>query len=118
MGGKKMPNGGFRAPPGKRWDSSWQSTHELPLGVVVGRSPAGDPAAAAYFRILVPLWLLVVVTGALPMLRLCLALRRWRKKAPGFCSKYGYDVRANEDRCPECGTAIGKTASSAQVSTN
>jgi hypothetical protein len=115
LGGKLFPDGAFRAPPGKRWSTAWQAADELPLGVVIGRAPTGDPRAAPYFRILIPLWLLVAVTALLPALWLWLAVQSWRKRGPGLCSKCGYDVRANEDRCPECGTAIERMAPSARV---
>ncbi|HEV8290609.1 MAG TPA: hypothetical protein VGP94_01740 [Tepidisphaeraceae bacterium] len=95
MGGKLWPDGAFRAPPGKRWDSSWQRTNELPLGIVVDRSPANNPAAATYFRILVPIWLLVVVSGVLPAIWLWRVVRRMRKRGPGFCVSCGYDLRAS-----------------------
>src|SRR5256885_915763 len=101
MGGKMWPDGVFRSPPGKRWSTSRWRTRELPLGIVVDLSPANDPAAAQYFRILVPLWLLIVATGLLPILWFWLAFRRFRKPRTGFCPGCGYDLRASEERCPE-----------------
>jgi hypothetical protein len=50
----------------------------------------------------VPLWMLVLVSGApaFVMHRLRLADRR----RAGLCRTCGYDLRATPDRCPECGT--------------
>jgi len=52
--------------------------------------------------IYVPLWVVIVASGAM-------ALAFWRRsrlqRAPGRCSRCGYDLRATPERCPECGTA-------------
>lgn len=53
----------------------------------------------------VPYWLLLAVTGALPIARFLLSPRRRRaaRAAAGLCVTCGYDLRATPERCPECG---------------
>ena len=54
----------------------------------------------------VPHWFLSLVFAVLP----ALWVRRWRNRIPpGHCKRCGYDLRASEGRCPECGTAIPAT---------
>jgi hypothetical protein len=48
-------------------------------------------------------WLLALLLGMLPGVRLVQRLRR--RRLPGLCPSCGYDLRATPDRCPECGTA-------------
>jgi hypothetical protein len=60
------------------------------------------PFRTSYYAL--PCWLVVVVTGALPIV--------WLKSRPtphpGLqCSKCGYDLRATPTRCPECGSTSG-----------
>jgi hypothetical protein len=51
----------------------------------------------------VPLWFVVLITGALPAAAF---RRRFRgiRQSPGLCPACGYDLRATPERCPECGT--------------
>lgn len=48
----------------------------------------------------VPLWLVCLLLGVNPAVRL---YRRVRRRN-GICPSCGYDIRATADRCPECGT--------------
>lgn len=59
-----------------------------------------------------PIGALLIVTMALPLFQLARALRRARVRrravSGGCCLKCGYDLRASEGRCPECGTPMPK----------
>lgn len=63
------------------------------------------PGATRVDIILVPAWLVVLLTAPLPI-RWFLH-RRKRGGAPS-CARCGYDLRASPDRCPECGTPVPK----------
>ena len=68
------------------------------------------PATMVY----VSMWLPAAVTAASPALvvtrRVRGSVRRRRRRSRGLCLACGYDVRANPDRCPECGTVPEVTA--------
>ena len=55
-----------------------------------------------WHRIAFPIWVLTLLFGALPTVRLYRRLRP--KHPPGHCPTCGYDLRATPGRCPECGT--------------
>jgi hypothetical protein len=50
-----------------------------------------------------PLWEFVPVMVLLPVVWMILLIRRWREIRPGCCPRCGYDLRASNERCPECG---------------
>lgn len=54
----------------------------------------------------VPIWSVVVTTllAPMPIIARRLKLRRRRRRCQ--CIQCGYDLRASQGRCPECGTAI------------
>jgi hypothetical protein len=95
---------------------TWQTEPALPapeMGFPAGPAWAGfgyewaGPAHNVYreFRgsaaITFPLWAPVVLFAPLPGIRLYRRLRR--KHRPGHC-RCGYDLRATQGWCPECGT--------------
>lgn len=117
--GSDRTDGQFRLPLGpRRWISSdpylrhandlshhvagfgWQRTHFV--------GPGGGASVCIMNRdskcLAIPLWslalLLVLPPGAI-LRRLWLT--RYRQ---GHCQACGYDLRASNDRCPECGTVI------------
>lgn len=50
-----------------------------------------------------PWWSIVLITGAMPLMRLVAFARREKKQRKGYCPECGYDLRATPRRCPECG---------------
>jgi hypothetical protein len=54
--------------------------------------------------LVMPLWMIVLATAALPALHVRRWLRRQKRRAAGLCLTCGYDLRATPGRCPECGT--------------
>jgi len=117
QGGTRTPGGGFRAPPGKHWNSAWANPKHYPLGFGFGKSPRGDPTAAPYLGAYAPWWALFATTGLLPaawvLARLRSRRRRRMAEALGLCLVCGYDLRGVTGECPECGTP---TPTSARVS--
>jgi hypothetical protein len=68
-----------------------------------------SPLLPVHYQVLkVPYWLIIALCGLLPahsLLGVPAALRRRRRRLKGLCMHCGYDLRASEGRCPECGTA-------------
>ena len=59
-----------------------------------------------WWRFTLPLWIPTVLFGAYPLYVLAPLHRRRKRKKLGLCLKCGYDLRASEDRCPECGESF------------
>ena len=69
-----------------------------------GPVPLPQPLRGSFYALVVPHWFLALLFALLPAVRL---IKRWRNRIPpGNCQKCGYDLRASEDRCPECGAPI------------
>ena len=113
-GGTRTPGGGFRAPPGRHWNTTWANPKPYPLGFGFGKTPRGDPKAAPYLGAYAPWWALYAATGLLPAAWLTTRLRRRRSRrmaeALGLCLTCGYDLRGVTGKCPECGTPISTRA--------
>lgn len=60
-------------------------------------------------QLVVRLWIILLGTALLPIVRLSRRLRAHRHR-PGHCLTCGYDLRASNDLCPECGTPIPSKA--------
>ena len=55
------------------------------------------------FGVIVPLWVLALVTAALPAYHASAFARARKRRRTGLCPSCGYDLRATPGRCPECG---------------
>ncbi len=79
-------------------------------GKTTNRVSSSSPLPVVGWVLVFPAWLLAVMF-AVPAT--CIAasrkrrvLRTRRRIRLGLCLACGYDLRASQDRCPECGTAI------------
>lgn len=94
---RRYPPGGLRGPAADWHGFRWYSI--------------SDSSVAEGFELRefsVPAWFFIVVTG-LPAIWLVAVgrhLRRSRRIAAGLCIQCGYDLRASQELCPECGTSI------------
>ena len=68
-----------------------------------GYGNQGSPLYSVGLR--VPLWFITALLGVLPLTWLVRVFRH-RRRDPHACRICGYDLRASNDRCPECGTLI------------
>ena len=95
----------WHSQPIRQWHPfPWRT---LGFSGTAGRSHATYPQIPATVHgtnvaVTLPYRSLALVTGVLPAVR----LRRWlrsRKRPPGTCRRCGYDLRATQGQCPECG---------------
>ncbi|HEX5243493.1 MAG TPA: zinc-ribbon domain-containing protein [Tepidisphaeraceae bacterium] len=94
----------FTSPGGWEWSYRRAGGKRL-IDFVAPRGRMGFGAEWEPYEkaICLPLWFFAVagLLGAATLARLAV-----RKRRPRCCSKCGYDLRASEHRCPECGTPI------------
>jgi hypothetical protein len=62
-------------------------------------------AVRGEYYVRIPYWILCLATLPVPLVWLIRRLRV-RRYAAGHCQVCGYDLRASNERCPECGTVI------------
>ena len=57
--------------------------------------------------VMVPLWIPALLLSIAPLLGVFRWRRARKRRAAGRCVKCGYDLRASEGVCPECGAPFG-----------
>ena len=57
-----------------------------------------------FWKVIVPMWMILMVTAVPPLLWLAAPrLRRRRRARKGLCPSCCYDLRGSTGACPECG---------------
>lgn len=71
---------------------------------------AAEPFCKSCAVAIFPLWIVELLTAVLPALWLTQLRRRFRQRRTkaGLCPRCGYDIRANPQRCSECGFELGR----------
>jgi len=66
-------------------------------------------------RLTLPYWPVALLAGVYPAIWFTALARRWRRIRRGQCVRCGYDLPANPERCPECGTLLTGQKTPTQV---
>jgi hypothetical protein len=86
-----------------RWFLSYHNW--LGFGFGTGFADAGP--------VIAPYWFVALLTCVSPLCLFLSGRKSRRRQTLGLCLSCGYDLRASEDRCPECGTPITAKAEAA-----
>lgn len=87
--------------------SGWPSRNFFGFGFT--STPKPDPRKHLFLdakAVVLPWWLLVLITAALPARGIWQWQKLRRRRDPRFCAGCGFDLRASPQRCPECGLAV------------
>lgn len=76
------------------------------------RTTSGHSSSSA-FRFMVPYWALALLCAGLARRAWVRARRAQAALRDGLCASCGYDLRASDTRCPECGNAVRQRSRSA-----
>lgn len=94
-------------PPGRSEGTVGRNTSlfQHRLGPLV-YSTLGFPGYSSHF-VECPFWTLALLLSVQPLISVLTWNARRRRMATNHCVECGYDLRASEDTCPECGTPLG-----------
>ena len=90
---------------GYHWAETRYRVELLGLATELYRNRFGDVRTSERIIVL-PWWFIATLTATPPALaarRLRQRRRRTARVRAGLCGRCGYDLRASEERCPECG---------------
>jgi hypothetical protein len=89
------------------WPNEWRGALWKRIGFQqrTSRVAASDGTVQRFRSIWLPLWPPVVVAGAIVAAWFRRRVIPDRRAKAGLCIACGYDLRASQERCPECGTA-------------
>jgi hypothetical protein len=82
--------------PHSTWGFTWHY-------YTVTNGPPGNPPIS-YVFIRIPYWFILLLCLPAPVIAWRRRRKRPRTEREGLCRVCGYDLRASESRCPECGT--------------
>lgn len=74
------------------------------------------PAMLIHRRLSLPLWLFTLAFAIPPCRAATIRWRAHQRRRNTLCVTCGYDLRASQDRCPECGTPIPANTASCSPS--
>jgi hypothetical protein len=93
-----------------RWRYSCDNGNWDFAGVSISEGENNDPFKGplieSFFSVRVPLYMVALTFAGPAYLVFNIGRRRRRRAATGHCVRCGYDLRATNDRCPECGTPV------------
>ena len=97
---------------GRTWRQQPRWFGQLSLRHVSEQLPMNNGAdVVSDHELTVPFWLVVLPFWSPLLVRWYFSRRARRVERLGRCAKCGFDLRASQDRCPECGTPIPVPAS-------
>jgi hypothetical protein len=67
------------------------------------------------YQVRIPSWFPCLLTAIPPALWLRRTHRKYKRAKSGLCPTCGYDLRASQDRCPECGSPIPTPPGSKEI---
>jgi hypothetical protein len=104
--GRREPTEGFefRSESVESLDDDWQVIRDGAAWRAAGLSYTNFGSGVLH-AVVVPAWLIALLSILPPAGLLYPAHRRRRRKRAGLCAACGYDLRATPGRCPECGAS-------------